>query len=303
MEMGMLSTSAKRFTGLATAGMLAFTLAGVMGGHASAAENPPTCTTVPSDGQGQGSSTGGAPNTNESTQTIPAAPNGQMPDANVSNTSGSATFCTSGGPGDAYSVEIDPETCVVISITALPDGMIQGSAQAGPSQGNTQQGELQVIPPGQSNSQQDDGQGVPNQGNTQQGDTMTQNDSNQPAAQQQPNTGSAVQSATLDQGSGVFCAITENSDDQGVIEQVPASEAAGAAGAVCSVVIADGSVAPQVGQIVTGQVVACDASGIPAAPESGSSNSTTTQPGSNNAPSQPGVNTAPTQPTATSPQE
>jgi hypothetical protein len=180
--------------------------------------------------------------------------------------------------------------------------MIQGSAQAGPSQGNTQQGELQVIPPGQSNSQQDDGQGVPNQGNTQQGDTMTQNDSNQPAAQQ-PNTGSAVQSATLDQGSGVFCAITENSDDQGVIEQVPASEAAGAAGAVCSVVIADGSVAPQVGQIVTGQVVACDASGIPAAPESGSSNSTTTQPGSNNAPSQPGVNTAPTQPTATSPQE
>ncbi len=285
MELGMISTSAKRLTGVATAGMLAFTLAGVMGGHASAAENPPTCTTIPAGQQGQGPSTSSAPNTDGSTQSIPAAPNGQAPDANASNVSGSETFCTSEGSGDAYSVEIDPESCVVISITALPDGMIQGSAQAGSSQGNTQQGELQVIPPGQSNSQQDDGQGVPNQ-----------------PAQQQPNRGSAVQSATLDQGSGVFCAIAENDDEQGVIEQVPAPGAAGATGAVCSIVIADGSVAPQVGQIVTGQVVACDASGIPAAPESGSSNSTTTQPGANAAPSQPGVNTAPTQPTATAPQ-
>jgi hypothetical protein len=53
-----------------------------------------------------------------------------------------------------------------------------------------------------------------------------------------------------------------------------------------------------VGQIVTGQVVACDASGIPAAPASGNSEATTTQPDANAVPSQPGVNTAPSQPTA-----
>jgi hypothetical protein len=302
MDMGMLSTHAKRFTGVAGAGMLAFTLAGVMGGHASAAENPPTCTTVPSVGQGQGTSTGGAPNTNESTQTIPAAPNGQSPEANASNTSGSETFCTSDGSGDAYSVAIDPESCVVISITALPGGMIQGSTQAGSSQEDTQQGELQVIPPGQSNDQQNGNQAVPNQGNTQQGGTVTKNDPNQPSTQQQPTAGSAVQSATLEQGSAIACAIAENGDDQGVIEQVPASGAAGAAGAVCSVVIADGSVTPQVGQVVTGQVVACDANGIPAGPASGTGSSTNTQPGTSAVPSQPGVSTAPTQPTTTAPQ-
>jgi hypothetical protein len=292
MEVGMLSTSAKRLTGVATAGMLAFTLAGVIGGHASAAENPPTCTTIPAQpGQGQGPSTGGVPNTDGSTQSIPAAPSSQ---ANAANPSGSETFCTGGEPGDAYSVEIDPESCIVISITTLPGGLVQGSAQAGSVQGNIQQGD----------AQQGAGQVVPNQGNTQQGGTTTQNDPNQPATQQQPNSGSAAQSATLEQGSAIACAIAGNSDDQGVIEQVPAPGAAsapgapGAAGAVCTVVIADGSAAPQVSQIVTGQVVACDASGVPAAPESGNSDATTTQPGANSVPSQPGVNTAPSQPTA-----
>jgi len=295
MEMGMLSTRTKRFAGVATAGMLAFTLAGVMGGHASAAENPPTCTTVPSGGQGQGSSTGGATG---STQTFPTAPNAQAPETTNSNATGSETFCTSVGPGDAYSVEIDPESCVVISMTTLPNGTFQGSAQTAPAQGNVEQGGAQEVP-GQSGTQQGADQGMPTQGNTQQGGTFTQNDPNQPAAQQQPNTGGAVQSATLDQGSGVFCAIAENGDEQGVIEQVPAT---GAAGSVCTVVVADGSATLQVGQIVTGQVVSCDASGIPAAPASGNGNPTNTQPGANAVPSQPGVNTAPTQPTATVPQ-
>jgi hypothetical protein len=130
---------------------------------------------------------------------------------------------------------------------------------------------------------------VPNQGNAQQGGTVTQSDPNQPATQQQPSTGGAVQSATLEQGSVLACAISDNGDEQGVIEQVPAT---GVAGAVCTVAIADGSAAPQVGQIVTGQVVVCDASGIPAAPASGNSDSTNTQPG---------VNTTPTQPTPTIP--
>jgi len=285
MEMGMLSTRTKRFAGVATAGMLAFTLAGVLGGNASAAENPPTCTTVQSGGQGQGSSNGGAPNPNGSTQAIPAAPNGQTPGANASNASGAETFCTSGGPGQAYSVEIDPESCVIISMTTLPDGPIQGSAQSAPELGITQQG----------GAQQDSGQGVPNQGNTQQGGT----DPNQPATQQQPAPGGPMQSATLNQGSGIFCAIAGNGDEQGAIEQVPAP---GSAGAVCTIVIGNGLATPQVGQIVTGQVVACDASGIPAAPASGNRDSTNTQPGASAVPSQPGVNTAPTQATATVPQ-
>ena len=256
MEMRIKTLHRAGVAGVAAAGMLAVTLVGLGGGHAHAAQNPPSETiaqscVIPQDAQRPANTQG---NGGVTTQTAPP-PNAQQPGAQASTGPETAIFCVTDDAGSSYAVAVDPESCVVISMMQLPADDIQDSAQTAPEQGNTQQNQPQV-------------QGVPSQDATGQGG-MTQNGPVQ------------AQAGSVSTDQGIACAFASNTDDQ--TESIPA-QVTTSSGAICTIVLTDGATAPQVGDVVTGQVVACDASG---APESGSSNSSNSQPGTSTVPAQP----------------